>query len=237
MQKIKNLHSWINELPDDLKAKMLACAQTKHYADGEAIYSLGEPAKACFMIQTGQVRICNFTFSGKVIQMASLYEGDCFGEMGLIDELPRFNHTYAVGDTVLLSISGGDFQRLYRDYVDIAYALNVYLCRRIHSLYVSAEDACVLTLRERLLRLIARLGFSRGIEKGGAVFIENVSHETLANMLGATRQGVSRELKAMEGADLLKLQYGKIAIHDLSKVVNACDRILGATDIVPDYRP
>ena len=58
-------------------------------------------------------------------------------------------------------------------------------------------------MMDRLARLLARLGYSVGTtdEQGGTV-LTGFTHESLARMLGCTREGISRELKRMEDAAL-----------------------------------
>jgi len=43
--------------------------------------------------------------------------------------------------------------------------------------------------------------------------------------LGATRQGISKELKALEQQAAIKLNYGKIHINNLSNLIEAFDRL------------
>jgi len=81
---------------------------------------------------------------------------------------------------------------------------------------------------------VARLGFSAGQTASGAV-VGNLSHESLARMLGASRQSVNRQLKELERAGLIHVSYGKITIPDLASLIRNCEPLIGAESIVPDY--
>lgn len=235
MRKIPGLHNWINELPGRVQAALVAAMQARRYVDGEVIYRVGEDASALYLIQRGDVRLCNYTHSGKQIQMVYFHADDCFGEMGLIDGLPRFNNAYAQGDAVLQVLPKAAFDDLYECHPEIAKALNRFLCRRLHLTYTQAEEAAALTLKERLLRMLAHLGHSRGIAQDGQVLIDDVSHESLANMLGATRQSVSRELKGLEKAQYIELRYGKIVIPDLTSLGDSIEALLTGEQLVAAY--
>lgn len=231
MLKIPDLHSWINYLPGDVRQAVLARMQPRRYTDGEAVYCVGEPGDACYFIEAGKVRICNYTADGKEFQMVELVSEECCGEIAMIDDLPRFNSAYAVGDTLLRVLPKPAFRRLYEEHGAIARALNVFFAHRFRSLYMSAADANMLTLKQRLIRTIAMLGYNGRVEDGRRV-IDEVSHQALALTLGATRQGVSRELKALEKEGLIELRYGKIVVVDIDELLRRCEHLVSGDLVV-----
>ncbi len=235
MLSIPDLHSWIKGLSEPVKAAVMEQMQPRRYSDGEIIYSLGEDATALYQVQSGYVNMCNYTYSGREIQLVQFRFGDCFGEMGLLENRPRFNNAVAVGDALLNVLHKSAFKQLYHQYSEIPREMNLFFCRRIHCVYTLAEDASVLTVKQRLLRLIARLGYSRGVSLDGVTVVDHVSHEMLAHMLGATRQGVSRELKELEKNGLIQIKYGKILIRELPTMVEEYDHLVGGESVVPQY--
>lgn len=238
MRKVLSLHNWINSLPPDIQAEILQQMRPRDYADGAAVYGLGEEGHELYLIESGRVSICNYSEAGREVLLAELRAGDCFGEMSLIDGLPRANNAYCVGVCKLLVLHEPDFQQLYTEHPPIASQLNRFLSRRLRMSYIMAQDASVLTLKDRLSRLLSRLGYSTGVtDEQGATVIAGASHEHLARMLGATRQSVSRELKVMEKAGLLHCSYGRILIPDIVALVSNCDNLIGGEAIVPGYDP
>lgn len=235
MLKIPNLHNWISGLPDPIKEAVLAQMQPRRYADGETVWAVGDTGKSAYIIDSGRVRLCNYSFDGKEVRMGELRDGDCFGEMALIDDLPRFNNVYAVGDTLLQVLPKNRFVMLYEKYPEIARSLNVFLCHRLRFVYINAADASVLGLRDRLVRLVTRLGYGVPREADGGCVVEGISHEALANMVGATRQGTSRELKALEQKGLIEIRYGKLRIPDLRALARQCEHWVAGDLIVPRY--
>lgn len=236
MRKVLSLHNWINSLPSTVRVALLQRMRPRDYDDGAAVYSLGEEGQELYLIEAGRVNICNYSEAGREVQLAELREGDCFGEMSLIDGLPRANNAYSVGTSRLQVLRSQDFRPLYAEYPQIALELNQLLCRRVRISYTLVQDASVLTLKDRLSRLLSRLGFSIGVaDEQGVTVVEGVPHEHLARMLGTTRQSVSRELKVLEKADLLRCSYGRILIPDITSLVINCDSLIGGESIVPDY--
>jgi CRP-like cAMP-binding protein len=84
-------------------------------ADGDDIIREGDVGHDMFIVQSGQVRISKQKNHGEVV-LATLGRGDFFGEMSLLESLPREATARAVGEVRLLALSrGGLLFRLRRD--------------------------------------------------------------------------------------------------------------------------
>jgi CRP-like cAMP-binding protein len=237
MLGMPGLHSWIRQLPEPARTDVLAAMRPREVTEGASVYTLGSPPNECYMIDSGRVRVCNFSDTGKEVCMGELFSGDCIAELGMIDGLPRFNNAFAAEDSVVLVLKKADFDRLYEQHVVIARQLNLFLAHRVRYLYVSAEDARALSLNQRLARMLSRMGWGSGVRgENGEILIASVSHETLGHMLGATRQAVSREMKILEKAGLVRVSYSRVYIPDIKALVSKFENLLGGENIVPDYR-
>ncbi len=85
------------------------------YDDGQLICREGDASEEMFVIQSGKVRIVKDR-NGVEVQLAVLEKGDFFGEMSLLEGLPRDASAIAVGATqVLVMSSGALLVRLRRD--------------------------------------------------------------------------------------------------------------------------
>jgi CRP/FNR family cyclic AMP-dependent transcriptional regulator len=97
--------------------------QSRSYADAELICREGESSSEMFVIQSGSVRIFKARPSGSgrpsqppEIELAVLHKGDFFGEMSLLEGLPRDASAQAVGSAdVLVMTPGALLVRLRRD--------------------------------------------------------------------------------------------------------------------------
>jgi len=73
------------------------------YANGEAICIEGEKGEVMYVIQSGKVKITKHAHAGE-LTLATLENGDIFGEMSLFDKLPRSETATALGEARVLSI-------------------------------------------------------------------------------------------------------------------------------------
>ncbi len=105
----------------------------REYEDGALICCEGEAKQEMFVIQSGQVRI--FKQSGnRDVELAQLGKGDFFGEMSLLEGLPRDASAQAVGATrVLVMTAGALLVRLRRD-PTFAFELLRRLSSRVRAL-------------------------------------------------------------------------------------------------------
>lgn len=128
---------------------------SRSYSDGELICREGESNSEMFVIQSGSVRIfkaapapaarstlnsssagsssVDFS-SGASVELALLHKGDFFGEMSLLEGLPRDASAQAVGDAqVLVMTPGALLVRLRRD-PTFSFELLRRLSARVRSL-------------------------------------------------------------------------------------------------------
>ncbi len=236
MRKVAGLHRWIDALPPGEREAVVGRMKSRRYEAGQSVYLMGEQGHELFRILSGKVRFCTYAESGREVEVGALRPGDCFGELSLIGGLYRTHCTFAVGETELSVLHKRDFDELYEQFPCISRELNKLLVHRLHMAYTVIEDASLLSMRDRLSRLLARLAYSIASGDGkSSATIDGITHEQMARMIGATRQAVTRELKVLEKAQLIEISYGKIEVHDVGELVRRSDQLAGSEPIVPDY--
>jgi CRP-like cAMP-binding protein len=105
----------------------------REFADRDLICSEGESGSEMFIIQFGKVRITKSSKHGQV-ELAILEKGNFFGEMSVLEGLPRDATAEAVGKTrVLVMNTGSLLVRLRRD-PTLAFELLYRLSGRIRTL-------------------------------------------------------------------------------------------------------
>ena len=167
--------------------------------------------------------------------LAKLQPGDCIGEGGVTDGLPRAAHAIAVTEVVAKSITREDFLVLYRQYPEISHQLLLMACQRIRLLMNLMSDAVLLTLKQRIVRSIQEMNISQSHQSGdGQVYIE-ISHEELGNKVSASRQSTSKELKYLENQGVISIRYGRIYITDLGSLNKMAESMGSYVSIAPLY--
>jgi CRP-like cAMP-binding protein len=97
---------------------------------GDYIFREGELGTEMFILQEGQVEILK-SVAGADEQLAVLEKGDFFGEMSLLEDLPRTASARAVTDCKLIRINGSTFDQMLRTKPEIAVRIMRKLSRRL----------------------------------------------------------------------------------------------------------
>lgn len=78
------------------------------YEEGEVIFSEGETGRDLYIVQEGSVQITKKT-SQEPLELAVFNKGDFFGDMALLQSLPRYATAQAKGRTRLLILKPAGF--------------------------------------------------------------------------------------------------------------------------------
>ncbi len=102
----------------------------RQFASGDLIFHEGDLGTEMYIIQEGQVEILRLGSDGPR-RLALLERGDFFGEMSILDELPRTATAAAVGDARLVEINGATFDEMLRANPEIAIRIMRKLSLRV----------------------------------------------------------------------------------------------------------
>jgi CRP/FNR family transcriptional regulator, cyclic AMP receptor protein len=78
------------------------------FQDGDAIFEEGDIGRDLYVVQSGEVRIVK-NVNGQSIELVKFRKGDFFGDMALLQSIPRYASAYASGETRLLILKPGGF--------------------------------------------------------------------------------------------------------------------------------
>jgi CRP/FNR family cyclic AMP-dependent transcriptional regulator len=88
--------------------KRFSNEHVRAYSDGDVVFQEGDEGRELYVIQSGAVVIKKQTDVGE-LSLARFEKGDFFGDMALLQGIPRFASAHAVGPTKLLVLQPGGF--------------------------------------------------------------------------------------------------------------------------------
>jgi len=102
----------------------------RKYPKGEIIFDEGEVGDALHLVIAGRISICRQgePESGRIAEIES---GAVFGELALLDDVPRAAQARAAEDCVLASLSRADFEGLIDTHAVIASKIALQLARQL----------------------------------------------------------------------------------------------------------
>lgn len=200
-------------LDADLLRRLAELSETMMLGRGDVLFYQGDEGDALYGIFDGSIRISLTSPDGKEFTINLMESGDVFGEIALLDGLPRTADARAGRDSRLLRIPRRAFldlmeqeRRLMRHVVDM-------LCERIRVTTGEMTDVAFLDLRARLAKRLLDLSLSHGVEEGSGIRIGLTLTQTdVAQMLGVTREAVNKQIQTLVRGGLISMERGTITI-------------------------
>ena len=138
--------------------------------------------------------------------------------MAIFDGDRRTHDAYAHGDSTILCVAKADFRKILANHVELYEAMLRLHARRIRQLFGLVEDLNTLPLRARLAKQLIHLVRSYGVPSLSDAREMRISlqlaQEELAQLLGASRQRVNQELKAMEREEAIRIEPGGLVVRN-----------------------
>jgi len=209
---------WFSSLSSSLRHDILRCAQVRRFQDGELISSRGRPPEQWIACAKGAVRLGQTTLTGKQITLTYVEPGIWFGDVAMFDGERRTHDAHAHGPTSILCVARDDFHKILSQHAELYEALLRLQSRRIRLLCRRVEELNTLPLRARLAKQLRHLMRSYGapsMASSDEVRITlHLAQEELAHLLGASRQRVNQELKAMEREGVLRVEPAGLVVRN-----------------------
>jgi CRP-like cAMP-binding protein len=216
---------WFSKLSPPLRQDILERARVRRLADGEPAATRGTKAEEWCAVAGGAVRIGSVSLAGKQVTLTYIEPGSWFGDIALFDGLPRTHDGHAHGPTALLVVRQPDFRQLLARHVELYEALLRLNCRRLRLMFDLLEDLNTKPLAARLARQLLLLARSYGVadERGELRIGLALAQEDLAQLLGASRQRVNQELKALEREGVLRVETSGLIIVSRERLLALSD--------------
>lgn len=197
------------ELDDRELASVAAVAKTRRYAKDDVVFHADESGDVFCLIREGEVKVTMISPEGKEIILSMLGPGDFFGEMALLDDEPRSATVIATTPLEVVTIWRSDFLSILSENFSITKKVLAELSRRLRTASNRIESLATMDVYGRLARFfldLAREG-GKGLDNG-YVAVTRPTHQSIANMIGTSRETVSRLIHDLMKQGLL-LSEGK----------------------------
>jgi CRP/FNR family cyclic AMP-dependent transcriptional regulator len=195
-------------LQRDELLKFAELTRERTYPKGSVILFQGDPGDSLYVLRQGRAKVVLIGEDGREVILGVLEPGAHFGELALIDDQPRSAHVIAMEDSQLLILRREDFRRRVEANPTVAWALLMELSRRLRRADQKIGGLVLLDVPGRISRLLLDLS----AESGGATIDKPLTHQTIAQMIGASRETVSRAMKEFQEEGLIRVERRRIAV-------------------------
>lgn len=193
------------DLDDEEVAAIGAAAPMQTIPAGQQLYSPVTPTQVLFILKAGRVRLYVIGVDGRTLTTAIVDPGQLFGEMVPLGQSLADTHAETLEPCVVCLMGRGDVDRLLLSDPRIAARIAEILGRRIAELENRLSDTVLKTAPDRIASALARMA-----DRDGASI--RLTHEQLADLVGTTRETVTKVLGDLAVRGLVQLRRGRIIV-------------------------
>ncbi|MFZ6691306.1 Crp/Fnr family transcriptional regulator [Undibacterium sp. SXout20W] len=214
--------SWFFALSDSVRQVLLNDASGVSLKAGEMLFRRGDAPLGFYALLRGCIKMSTLSEDGREGILSTLEPGTWFGEISLIDGQPRTHDATALGNVELMLVTPEAFAHAMQ-VPQFAMAIAQILAYRIRLLYGAIEDVHLRSPRARTARRLLLLSGSNTMHASTPQSSIQISQESLAMMLGMSRQTLSKELKFLCQRKVISLGYRTIDIISPADLLHFCD--------------
>jgi CRP/FNR family transcriptional regulator, cyclic AMP receptor protein len=196
---------------DSQLGQLLSCVQHRSYPRNAFILRAGEETDALYIILSGRVKVLIPDEEGHEVILSVIGPHEFFGEMGLLDELPRSASVETLESCDMLRLSKAGFTGILKDNFELAMLIMRNLVRRLREADRKIESLALIDVYGRVARLLIDLA----VNMDGKWIVERAPpKQEIARMIGASREMVSRVVKDLQKKGLIRAEKRRIHVLD-----------------------
>lgn len=230
---------WFASCPPALQTALLERARLWRLAPGEPLFERGGMPEGLCCVVAGALRVGAVQADGSQSMLFILEPYQWFGEISMLDGLPRTHDAVAEIESTVLVVPRAELHAWldahpvhWRDIARLA-------CGKLRMVFMALEDFTQLPLEQRLAKhlLLAFSGF--GASAAPVRRRLRLPQENLALMMGVSRQTINKALRGLEDAGAIARHYAEIELLDaavLQRLSSAPLAKLNALDAQPSPR-
>ncbi|MEL6573470.1 MAG: Crp/Fnr family transcriptional regulator [Pseudomonadota bacterium] len=205
------------ELPEESLAPLAAACNVETFPKKREIFAAEDEADGLRIVMSGQVRIWLADEEGHELTLNFMGAGDAFGEIALLDGLPRTANAATVEATECLFLPGRALESAIETDPRLARHLIHSVCEIMRRNLGTISNFAFVGLDARLAKLLLELALDHATTEGqSALFSRRFSQTDLALLLGVSREAVNKRFKALEKDGLVRVQDGTMILPDLA---------------------
>lgn len=192
-------------LPEPQLAELLSLTHEFTYPRGSIITSQGELSNSLHIILEGRLKVFVNGSEGKQVVLSFLTTGDFVGELSLLDNEPRSASVLAVAKTRTLMLTQEAFNRFVDNHPETLLPMLRVLAKRLRAL---DETICSLSTLDVYGR-VARVLLQQAQDQEVGQITPRMTHQDIAEMVGCSREMVSRILKDLRTGGYISIDGQK----------------------------
>ena len=189
----------------------------QEFGKRRVIYDAQQPSDHLYVVILGRVKLTNITDDGSQLVARIVCSEGLFGESSLIGASRRHECAVALDNVTLMSWSATEIENQIEREPRLGLALSQYLVRQCIELQDRIESMAVYKTPERVMLALVQLADTLGSPMAdGSIRVPALTHHTLAEYVGTSREIVTFQLNRLRRAGMLRYSRKHMDIYSRS---------------------
>lgn len=196
-------------------------------AEGGQIIDRHDESRDVYFIVKGQVRIVNYSLSGREIAFDDLGPGNYFGELAAIDDGPRSASLIALEETILAVLGPVAFAEFLHDHPSAALKVMRHLTYVVRRASERIMDLSTLSVNNRIHGELLRRALTNLKSDNSAEIHPIPHHSEIASRVSTTRETVARVLGGLAQDNVVKRGRNALIVPDIHRLAEMVEEVRG----------
>lgn len=206
-QDLLRRHPFLGTLTDAETRELLKRALTRHVTPDTVVFHKDDPGDGLYGVLAGTVLIVAESADGKELILNTHGAGEFFGEVALLDGEGRSAAARTREASDLVFLARAEFLAFLGQRPEAMLRIMALLCARLRRATSLVEDSAFLNVASRLAKQLIAL-----MDRGAPTL--RLSQKELAQMLGVSREFVSKQLAIWRDAGIVELGRRHLTVRD-----------------------
>jgi CRP/FNR family transcriptional regulator, cyclic AMP receptor protein len=187
--------------------KIVQISLSRTWKKNSYIFLQGEPLDNVYFMEDGKVKIYKSDVNGREQIVSILKKGEMFPHVGFFRKGNYPANAEVLEKATLVVVPIAKFENVLIENPELCIKVFNVLGEKIVDLQNRLEEQILNNTYEQIIKLLIRLGEKHGTknEDGKVVLKNEFTNKDLANMIGTTRETVSRTLTKMKKDELIEM--------------------------------
>ena len=184
--------SLFTNVPVEYVTQLEKLSVSRKYAKNTVLVTEGDESTHLYIIHKGTATAYLTNEDGRQVTLNYMHDGEYFGELSLLDGKPRSASVITVTDCEIMLVPRAAVLELMQKHPEFSMQLMLELTRRVRELTDSVKDLALLDVYGRVSSTLEKL-----CDDQKRIHNPKVTHQDIANMVGSSREMVSRIMKQL----------------------------------------
>jgi CRP-like cAMP-binding protein len=207
--------TWLfSELDESDLTHIAGLSRERACRAGEILVRQNDASGELFAVIQGRLRVTSITPEGDEVMLSVVGPSDVFGELALLDDLPRSATVTAAEHCRLLVVPRASFRPLLVRMPSLGLRLLQVMAAHVRRLSRRAEDAATLDVRTRLAKTLVEFAERFGMPalRGAIRITMRFSQGELGRMIFATREMTNKCLGELRRKRIVRHENGVVTV-------------------------